>query len=89
MPEDFAPQLDALIREVEKAASEAPDPIAILVCVLRATIQSDADPYLVGGALIEGLASTVAQRIPPRRQRETAEGILRLLHARLETYGFI
>jgi hypothetical protein len=48
--------LDALIRDAEAAAADHTDPLAVLVMLMRMVIRSDADPYLLNGALIEGVA---------------------------------
>ena len=46
-------------------AAAVPDLLAALVVALKAIIASNADPYLLAGAPIEGIAATVAERIPP------------------------
>ena len=46
------PALDAMIREVESAAAQQPDPIATLAMLLKMVIASAADPYLLTGALV-------------------------------------
>ena len=51
--------LDALIHEVEAQAAEKPDPVANLVGILKLVIASEADPYLLSGVLVEGIASTI------------------------------
>jgi hypothetical protein len=89
MPEQSFPDLDALIRQIEARAIEFPDPLAILLAMLKMVIASDADPYLLAGALVEGIAATISARIPPERQGEVAVEIVRLLGDRLETRGAI
>jgi hypothetical protein len=88
MPNDN-PTLDAMIREVEARAAEGTDSIAILVGVLKLVIASEADPYLLSGALVEGIASTILQRIPEERRGATGVEAMRLLRDRLHTYGIV
>jgi hypothetical protein len=59
---------DALIRDAEAAATEQTDPLAVLVMLMRTVIRSDAEPYQLNGALIEGIATTIMQRIPAERR---------------------
>ena len=86
---DRNPTLDALIREVEAQAGEKPDPVAILVGVLKLVIASEADPYLLSGALIEGIASTITQCIPDEKRGEVGLEAVRLLRDRLHAYGIV
>ena len=86
---DRTPALDALIRAVEAQAAEKPDTVAILVGVLKLVIASEADPYLLSGALIEGIASTIVQRIPEERRGEVGFEAVRLLRDRLHAYGIV
>lgn len=88
MPERIA-VLDALIREVEAKAAERPDTVAILVAVMKLVIASEADPYLLSGALIEGIAATILQRIPEERRGEVAVEAVRLLRDRFRSHGII
>jgi hypothetical protein len=86
---DRSPALDALIREVEARAAEKPDTVAIMVGVLKLVIASDADPYLLSGALVEGIASTIVQRIPDEKRGEVGVEAVRLLRDRLRAYGIV
>ena len=55
---------------------------------MRIVIRSDADPYLLNGALIEGIA-TIMQRIPAEKREEVAVQAVRLLRCRLREKGAI
>ena len=83
------PVLDALIREVEAKAAQRPDTVAILAAVLKLVIASEADPYLLSGALIEGVATTILQRVPEERRAEVAVEAVRLLRDRFRSHGII
>jgi hypothetical protein len=50
-------RLDALIRDIDAKAAEQPDPLVVLIALLKMVIASDADPYLLAGALVGGIAA--------------------------------
>jgi hypothetical protein len=89
MPDRQFLDLDALIRQIEATACDAPDPVAILVTLMKVVITSDADPYVLTGALVEGITTTIAQKIPPEKRGEVAVESLRLLRDRLASQGLI
>lgn len=72
-----------LILLAKKAAAEQPDLIALLAEKVRAAVGSNADPYLLMGTLIEGVAYTLAS-LPQERQSDTARAAIRLLFDRLQ-----
>ncbi len=78
-----------MIGEIEATASDFPDPLAILVVLMKMAIASDADPYMLAGALIEGITATVAQKIPAERQGDVAVECVRLLRDGLAAGGAI
>jgi hypothetical protein len=84
MPQRTFPHLVGLIRDIEKTAAEEPDPLGILVLMLRMVIDSRADPYLLIGALVEGTAATVARKIPPERQGDVAFETVKILVDRMK-----
>jgi hypothetical protein len=84
MPQRTFPHLAGLIRNIEKTAAEEPDPLGILVLMLRMVIDSHADPYLLIGALVEGTAATVARKIPPERQGDVALETVKILMDRMK-----
>jgi hypothetical protein len=83
------PTLDALIRDVEAKAEKEIDPLAVVSLLLKLAIRSEADPYLLIGQLVEGIAATVGQRIPPQRREDVAASTAYLLDERLRAYGAI
>jgi hypothetical protein len=89
MPDQSFPDLAALIRDVEAKAAEQPDPLAVLIALLKMVIVSDADPYLLAGALVEGIAATIAAKIPPERQGHVSVETMRLLRDRFKVAGSI
>jgi hypothetical protein len=51
--------------------------------------RSEVDPYLINCILIEGIASTGNDRIPPCRRHQVAVEAVRLLLERLQANGAI
>jgi hypothetical protein len=76
-----------LIEQAEQAAAATPDPTNLLAHVIRLTVDTDADPYLILGVLVEGVAHTLAMRIPDERRSEIAGEVSRLLVERLKAHG--
>jgi hypothetical protein len=72
----------------EQAAAEQPDLISLLAEKVKASVASDADPYLLMGTLIEGITHTLAS-IPPERRSDTARAAISLLHDRLRAERFL
>ena len=86
MPDKPFPVLDALIREVEEIAIGEPDLVTWVVRVIRTAIAREADPYLLAGSLIEGIAVTLISRIPAELQSDVGAAAIRLLHDRLKYF---
>jgi hypothetical protein len=76
-----------LIEEAEQAAASTPDLANVLAQVVRLTVEADADPYLVLGVMVEGIAYALSTRIPAERQRNTVEDLRLLLDERLAAHG--
>ena len=55
-PSSFKDQseLDKLIQLAERAAADEPDPVRALADIIKVVAESDADPYVVIGVLVEG-----------------------------------
>jgi hypothetical protein len=80
-------ELAKLVALADQAAKCEPNPIECLATVIRNTVASNADPYLVIGALLEGTVQTICARIPRERLNNTAEACVRLLQDRLQANG--
>jgi hypothetical protein len=87
MPDRPFRAVDELIRRVQRAAADRPDPMHVLAQMISMIGESEVDPYVVLGVLIEGAAHTLAQHIPTERQAETATTLVQLLEERLKAYG--
>ena len=83
------PILDSMIRQVEANAAAEPDNVAALAAMLRLVIASDADPYILVGVLIEGLAEAIVQRIPAEKQGDVGLQSMRLLLQQLKAYRVV
>ena len=88
MAGDF-PRLYALIRNAEAAAAKEADPLLVLQALLKMTINTEADPYLLIEQLTEAIAEAVAKRIPAEKQREVSGATFQLLYDRLQAKGLL
>ncbi len=79
----------ALIKAAQQAAASEPDLVATVIALIKRAVERGADPYLLAGALVEGVAHTVAARVPAERQGETAVEAVRMLRDRLRVHGAI
>jgi PAS domain S-box-containing protein len=82
-------QAEALRVKALLAAEEQSDPLMILIRHLRHVIASDTDPYLLAGALVEGIAATIAQKIPHERHGAVSVESIRLLRDRMRSHRLI
>lgn len=89
MPNDSTASLEAMIRHIERIAAGHPDPVSALVEFIKVVIVSEADPYLLAGAMLEGVAATIAQKVPAERRGTVAVEAVRLLRDRLRAWGAI
>lgn len=83
MNDQTFPAINALMLDVEQKAAAEPDCLAAMVAALKSTIASEADPYLVAGALIEGLRVVISVKMPPERRADVAMNAIGLLLERL------
>lgn len=86
---DHSKTVASLIRAAEQAvaAAKEDDLVTYLVVLLRLFIWTEADPHLLAGALAEGVAATIAERIPAERQGEASREIVQVLVDRLRARG--
>jgi len=70
----------------ERAAANKPEPIRALVDAIRMLAESEADPYLVMGVLIEGAVHTLRTTIGERHQ-DCGPALVRILVDRLQANG--
>ena len=86
---DHSKTVASLIRAAEQAvaAAKEDDLVAFLAVLLRLLVWTEADPHLLAGALAEGVAATIAERIPAERQGEASREIVQVLVDRLRARG--
>ena len=82
-------QSEALRVRALLAAEEQTHPLTSLIRHLRNVIASDTDPYLLAGALIEGVAATIARKMPHERHGEVSVESIRLLRDRMRGHRLI
>jgi len=76
-----------LSSQAAEAAAEAPDPLADLSVAIKSALQSQADPYVMLGVLLEGMTQTLVTRIPGERHRTTLAAAMVTLRERLAAGG--
>ena len=81
--------VNSLIHAAETAAADHLDPLLVVNLLLKLTIDSEADPYLLIGELIEAISVAVARRIPAEKQGDVAVEAVRLLRDRLRAHRLI
>jgi hypothetical protein len=87
MPDRSYPDLDKLIRRVQRVAAGRPDPVVILARTITLTGDVGMDPYAVLGVLVEGAVETLVRHIPRELQPEAAATLKQLLDERLQAHG--
>jgi hypothetical protein len=78
-----------LARLAQEAAEGHPDQVAVFRAAVKAAIASEADPYLVIGLMVEGIAATISDQRPPEQRREIAAATIHLLLDRFAARGLI
>ena len=76
-----------LSSQAQQAAAQVPDPLAELSVAIKAALQSEADPYVMLGVLLEGMTQILVTRIPPGRHHGTLSAALVMLRQRLAAGG--
>jgi hypothetical protein len=71
----------------EQAAANKPDPIRALADAIRMLAESEADPYLVMGVLIEGAVHTLRTTTPHERHQDCGLALVTILIDRLQANG--
>jgi hypothetical protein len=87
MPDRPFPAVEALVRRVQRAAANRPDPLHILAQTIGMTGTIGMDPYAVLGVLVEGAVQTLVQHIPAERQADAVAMLVELLEERLKANG--
>ena len=80
-------EVDKLTALAEQTAAGVPDPIGLLAEAIKTMANSEADPYLTMGLLLEGAVHVLRTSLPPERQADTASALQLLLHERLQATG--
>ena len=84
-----AQSVSAIVQAAEAEAAKYPDPIAQLVTELRAVIASEADPYLLTGALIEATACAIAKKVPAALGHDVAAAAVSQLLVRMAAHRLL
>jgi hypothetical protein len=76
-----------LSQQAQRAAAEAPDPLAGLSAAIKTALASETDPYVMLGVLLEGATQTLLQHIPVERRLGTLSAALVMFSERLAAKG--
>lgn len=87
MTADFHRTVASLDMAAQQAANRVPDRVATLVDQIKLATKSNADPYLLIGALAEGAVQALIQRIPAERQPDTSAALVQIIMDRLRDEG--
>lgn len=80
-------EIDKLVERINQASAAAGDPLGDLARSIQRMLQSEIDPYLLAGVLIEGTVQAVVRRVPKRRRSAVSLALLQLLRNRLVAAG--
>ena len=80
-------EVDKLTALAEQAGASLSDPVGALADAIKVMADSEADPYLTMGVLLEGAVHVLRTSLPPERQADTVSALQLLLHERLEATG--
>lgn len=77
--------LDAMLDSVERTTSATLNATQAVSNAVKQAVQEKADPHILAGALVEGIAMTILAGIPEDSRRGVANDLLVLLYTRLES----
>jgi hypothetical protein len=77
--------LEALIDGVEKTTAATLDATQAIANAVKQAIQEQADPHILAGALVEGIAMTLMAGIADTQRQSVANDLLVLLYTRLDS----
>jgi hypothetical protein len=89
MADDPRPEITRLIQLAREAAERTSDLAGELSGMIKAVVNADTDPYVIMGILIEGAVHTLAARIPPECQKDTAHALVQMLQDRVRENGLL
>ncbi|MBS0641271.1 MAG: hypothetical protein JSS43_15460 [Proteobacteria bacterium] len=80
---------DGLVVDSKPATTPPPNPITAVSEAIKHALRSKADPYVLAGCMVEGIAMTLLAGIPAEKQANVANDLLLLLYARLDSLNMI
>ncbi|MFL5280331.1 MAG: hypothetical protein ACJ8AW_04875 [Rhodopila sp.] len=78
-----------MLLEVERTTTATLDASQAVANAVKQAIREEADPHILAGCLIEGIAMTVLAGIPEETRSSVANDLLLLLYMRLESLDMI
>ena len=75
-----------LIQQIEHSAAGDGEAMTRLIGDIKCAIQTESDPWLLMGVLLEGIVQTALERLPAREQQQTRVALLTLLWDRIKPH---
>jgi hypothetical protein len=79
--------LDPMLARLDRRINATREAMVAVPHATWQAIKSEADPAILVGALVEGIAMTLLANVPPDEQQAAAHDAEDLLHARLRSLG--
>jgi hypothetical protein len=89
MPERSPSEIDRLIQLAKAAAAEHMDLPGAISLIVKSGVDTDAEPYVMLGVLIEGIAHIVAQSIPMEARADVVQAVANMLLDRMAARGLM
>jgi hypothetical protein len=83
-PKTFA-TLEAMIDGVERTTAATLNATQAVSNAVKQAIGEEADPHILAGSLVEGIAMTLLARFPDSQRHGAATDLLLLLYTRLDS----
>jgi hypothetical protein len=85
LPERQFQALTTMLEGVERTTTATLHATQGVSNAVKQAIREEADPHILAGALVEGIAMTLLAGIAPERRRGVANDLLVLLYRRLDS----
>ena len=84
MPPDTFNALNAMLQDVQRTTTATLNATQAVSNAVKQAIREEADPHILAGALVEGIATTLLARIPEECRHGVANDLLVLLYNKLD-----
>ncbi len=84
-PSNTFAALEVMLEDVERTTAATLNATQAVANAVKQAIREDADPHILVGALVEGIATTLLAQIPEDSRKGVANDLLVLLYTRLDS----